>query len=105
MNTLDKIKIMLAYLDGHKIVASGKDHSYTATYHISDSQEPRWNFAACDYAVLPKDLWGVACKETGKIGRLLYDNKEEAAAAAKTMNEICRGTPMTYYPFKITEEV
>lgn len=106
MNTLDKIKIMQAYLDGHKIVASSKDHSYTATYHISDSKEPRWNFAACDYIALPKERWAVmATDKRSGATYMIYSQTYDTKEAAKDMADKRGGMSSdTYYTVvKVTE--
>lgn len=106
MNTLDKIKIMQAYLDGHKIVARGKDDPYTATYHISDSQEPRWNFVACDYIALPKERWAVMATDkrsgaTYMIFNQTYDTKEAAKDMADKRS--VTGAAAYYTVVKVTE--
>lgn len=111
MKTVDKIKIMQAYLEGHKIQcvsASGVGAGYT--FHISSGSEPCWNFAACDYTVLPKESYGVMAKEQDGRERFLMKvcvSKEEAQSLVKEYqcNAIRRAVSRTYHVVKVVEEL
>lgn len=115
MNTLDKIKIMQAYLDGHRIacvnnsVGDGEfraDSSGCTYFHISDKVEPRWSFSTCTYTVLPKERWAVmATDKRSGATYMIYSQTYDTKEAAKDMADKRGGMSIdAYYTVvKVTE--